>query len=77
MTKIETILSDIYDAWRAQDVAWLGGYLPEDFSHMVYVPTEIHPLGGLCRGKAAALRFFLEDIRISIKFAIGPTINSA
>ena len=56
MTKIETILSEIYDAWRAQDVAWLGGYPPEDFSHMVYVPTEIHPLGGLCRGKAAALR---------------------
>ena len=58
MTKIETILSDIYDAWRAQDVAWLGSYLPEDFSHMVYVPKEIHPLGGLCRGKAASLQRF-------------------
>jgi ketosteroid isomerase-like protein len=56
MTKIETIISDIYDAWRAQDPEWLASYLPEDFSHMVYVPKEIHPLGGLCRGKAAALQ---------------------
>jgi len=56
MTKTETIISDIYDAWRAQDIEWLGSYLPNDFCHMVYVPTEIHPLGGLCRGKAAALQ---------------------
>ena len=56
MTKTETIITDIYDAWRAQDLEWLASYLPEDFSHMVYVPTEIHPLGGLCRGKAAALQ---------------------
>jgi ketosteroid isomerase-like protein len=58
MTKIESIVSDIYDAWRAQDVAWLGTYLPNDFSHMVYVPKEIHPLGGLCQGKAAVLQRF-------------------
>jgi ketosteroid isomerase-like protein len=58
MTKTETILSDFYDAWRAQDLDWLASYLPEDFSHMVYVPTEIHPLGGLCRGKAAVLQRF-------------------
>jgi len=56
MTKTETIITDIYDAWRAQDLEWLASYLPEDFSHMVYVPTEIHPLGGLCRGKVAALQ---------------------
>jgi ketosteroid isomerase-like protein len=56
MTKAETIISDIYDAWRAQDLEWLASYLPEDFSHMVYVPKDIHPLGGLCRGKAAALQ---------------------
>jgi ketosteroid isomerase-like protein len=56
MTKTESIISDIYDAWRAQDLEWLASYLPEDFSHMVYVPREIHPLGGLCRGKAAALQ---------------------
>jgi ketosteroid isomerase-like protein len=56
MTKTETIITDIYDAWRAQDLEWLASYLPEDFSHMVYVPNEIHPLGGLCRGKAAALQ---------------------
>lgn len=56
MTITETIITDIYDAWRAQDLEWLASYLPEDFSHMVYVPTEIHPLGGLCSGKAVALQ---------------------
>ncbi|HSD92217.1 MAG TPA: nuclear transport factor 2 family protein [Methyloceanibacter sp.] len=55
MTKTESIINDIYDAWRAQDVAWLGTYLPDDFSHMVYVPKEIHPLGGLRNGKADVL----------------------
>lgn len=55
MTKTETIISDIYDSWRAQDLDLLASYLPEDFSHMIYVPTEVHPLGGLRRGKAAAL----------------------
>jgi ketosteroid isomerase-like protein len=55
MTKIENILNDFYDAWRAQDVAWLGTYLPKDFNHMVYVPKTIHPLGGLCQDKAAVL----------------------
>lgn len=56
MPKTESILADIYDAWRAQDLAWLASYLPDDFSHMVYIPTEIHPLGGLARGKEAALK---------------------
>ncbi len=56
MTKTESILTDIYDAWRAQDIEWLGSYLPDDFCHMVHVPTEIHPLGGLRRGKTAALQ---------------------
>jgi ketosteroid isomerase-like protein len=56
--KQESIVNDIYDAWRAQDIDWLGTYLPNDFSHMVYVPKAIHPLGGLCRGKAAVLQRF-------------------
>ena len=56
MTKTESIITDIYDAWRAQDLEWLASYLPDDFSHMVYVPREIHPLGGLYRGKTAALQ---------------------
>jgi len=38
--KIENILGDFYDAWRAQDVALLGTYLPNEFSHMVYVRHE-------------------------------------
>ena len=56
MTKTETIIADIYDAWRAQDLEWLASYLPNDFTHMIYIPAEVHPLGGLCRGKAAALQ---------------------
>ena len=55
MTKTETIIGDIYDAWRAQDLDWLASYLPDDFSHMIYIPLEVHPLGGLCRGKEAAV----------------------
>ena len=58
MTKIETIIGDIYDAWRAQDLEWLASYLPEDFSHTVYIPPEVHPLGGARRGKLAALERF-------------------
>ena len=56
MTKAETIIGDIYDAWRAQDLEWLASYLPDDFSHMIYIPTEVHPLGGLSQGKAATLK---------------------
>jgi ketosteroid isomerase-like protein len=50
------VLGDIYDAWRAQDLDWLGSYLPEDFCHVVHIPTEIHVLGGECRGKNAVLK---------------------
>jgi hypothetical protein len=52
MTKTESIISDIYDAWRAQDLEWLASYLPQDFSHMVYIPKEIHPLGGLAAARS-------------------------
>ena len=55
MTKTETVISDIYDAWRSQDLDRFATYLPNDFSHVVYIPTEVYPLGGLCSGKKAAL----------------------
>jgi ketosteroid isomerase-like protein len=55
VTKTETIITDIYDSWRAQDLDLLASYLPDDFSHMIHIPTEVHPLGGLCHGKMAAL----------------------
>ena len=51
MTKAETIIGDIYDAWWAQDLEWLASYLPDDFIHMIYIPTEVHPLGGLTRAR--------------------------
>ena len=55
MTKTRTILSDIYDAWRAQDLDRLGSYLPDEFCHMIHIPTAIHPLGGMRQGKGPAL----------------------
>lgn len=55
MTKPETIICEIYDAWRAQDLAWLASYLPDDFCHTIHIPQDIHPLGGVCRGKAASI----------------------
>ena len=36
----ETILTDIYDAWRAHNLDLLATYLPDDFSHFINVPTE-------------------------------------
>ena len=41
MTKTESIIGDIYDAWRAQDLDRLASYLPDDFSHMIYIPKEV------------------------------------
>ena len=41
----ETILTDIYDAWRAHNLDLLATYLSDDFSHFINVPTEMHPLG--------------------------------
>lgn len=55
MTRPETIVCEIYDAWRAQDMEWLASYLPDDFCHVIHIPTEIHPLGGTSRGKAASI----------------------
>jgi hypothetical protein len=52
MTKTAgAILGDIYDAWRAQDLEWLASYLPDDFCHVIHVPTTTHPLGGARNGK--------------------------
>jgi ketosteroid isomerase-like protein len=56
MTKsMQTILGDFYDAMRAHDLDWLGSYLPDDFCHVMHIPTKVHPLGGARTGKKAAL----------------------
>jgi ketosteroid isomerase-like protein len=55
MSKPDNIISDIYDAWRMQDLEWLASYLPDDFCHVMYFPTELHPLAGECRGKTHVL----------------------
>jgi ketosteroid isomerase-like protein len=55
MRKSGTILHDIYDAYRAQNLDWLSTYLPEDFCHVVHVPKAVHPLAGACQGKQAVL----------------------
>ena len=48
---METILGDIYDAWRAQDLDWLASYLPDDFYHVMHIPAGLYPEGGVCEGK--------------------------
>ena len=55
MNKTKTILGDIYDTWRDQDVERIASYLPHDFSHVIHVPPELRPLGGTCLGKEASL----------------------
>src|SRR3990170_2051647 len=55
VTKTRTILDEIYDAWRDHDLERLASYLPDEFSHVIHIPQDVHPLGGMCRGKKAAL----------------------
>ena len=50
-----TILGDIYDAWRAQDLDWLASYLPDDFTHVMHIPTSVRPQFGMCQGKKAVI----------------------
>jgi hypothetical protein len=51
----QAILTDIYDTWRVHNLDLLASYLPDDFSHSINIPAELHPLGGLRCGKRAAL----------------------
>ncbi len=51
----QVILTDIYDAWRTQNLDLLATYLPDDFSHFINIPIEIHPLGEVRHGKSAVL----------------------
>ncbi len=60
---IGSVLGDIYDAWRAQNLDWLATYLPDDFSHRINIPPSVHPFGGERVGKQAALE------RLSLIFA--------
>lgn len=52
---METVLGDIYDAWRAQDLDWLASYLPDDFHHVMHIPVAVCPIGGTCDGKLRVL----------------------
>ena len=51
-----SVVKQIYGAWLAHDMETIAGLLPEEFSHAVLIPTEIHPLGGLYKGRAAVDR---------------------
>lgn len=51
----KSTLIEIYDAWRAHDLDWLGSYLPADFSHAMNIPAETLSLSGMRDGKCAAL----------------------
>ena len=55
MTTTRTILDEIYDAWRDHDLERLASYLPDEFSHVIHIPQDVHPLGGMCHGKKAVL----------------------
>ncbi len=55
MAKPAEVLTDIYDAWRTEDLDWFATYLPDDFSHFINIPVAMHPLGGLRQGKHAVL----------------------
>jgi ketosteroid isomerase-like protein len=57
-----TILSDIYDAWRARDLDWLASYLPDDFQHVMHIPPDIYPMAGSCRGKTQVLERWSQVI---------------
>jgi ketosteroid isomerase-like protein len=48
---MQTVLGDIYDAWRAQDLDWLASYLPDDFCHVMHLPATLFPDGGMREGK--------------------------
>jgi ketosteroid isomerase-like protein len=51
--KAASAIRQIYDAWLAHDIDLLERLLPENFSHTLFIPTEVHPLGGVRTGKAA------------------------
>ena len=55
MQSTNTILDDLYDAWRNQDLTWFASYLPADFSHVILIPEDVHPLGGVRHGKRDAI----------------------
>ena len=49
MQSTDTILDDLYVAWRNQDLDRFASYLPADFSHVMLIPEDVHPLGGARR----------------------------
>ena len=55
MIKGKDILGDIYDACRAQALDQLASYLPDDFCHVLCIPTEVFSLGGTRQGKGPAV----------------------
>lgn len=49
------IVSEIYKAWRAQDLDRAVWFFADDFCHTIHIPQNIHPLGGVREGKQAAV----------------------
>lgn len=73
------LLTDIYDAWRAHNLDLLATYLPDDFSHFINIPIEMHPLGEVRHGKQPVIErlgliFQQFDTR---QLEIGPIALSA
>jgi ketosteroid isomerase-like protein len=55
MTMSDAIITDIYDAWRTQNLDLLATYLPDDFCHSVLFSRQVDDRAGECRGKTPAL----------------------
>lgn len=45
----------LYDAWRQKKLGQVGELIAEDFCLHIHVPPTVHPLGGPCHGREAAL----------------------
>jgi hypothetical protein len=48
---VRAILGDIYDAWRAQKLDWLGSYLPDSFCHVIPHSGGLAPWVARVHGK--------------------------
>lgn len=62
-----TVLREINDAWRDQDMDRLASYLPGDFSHEILLPPGLSYFAGRCSGKSSAvarLKLLAERYRI-------------
>ncbi|MEC9368337.1 MAG: nuclear transport factor 2 family protein [Pseudomonadota bacterium] len=49
------VVLQVYDAWRQKKLDLLPPLLDESFCLHIHIPTSVHPLGGPCHGRKAAM----------------------